>query len=121
MRDSKVSYNSQLYSEQQTVYTLRVKRGHLSKVLLSSGCIQLQGQATHGKNMVFYKATILNLWVKTLCGSNDHFHSGCLRPLENTDIYTTIHNSSKTSYEVAMKVILWLGHNIKNRVKGLQH
>ena len=39
------------------------------------------------------------------------FHRNCLRPPENTDIYVTIHNSSKKkySYEVAMKIVLWLG------------
>ena len=32
MRQTKVSCNSQLYSEHQTVYTLRVKKSHPSKV-----------------------------------------------------------------------------------------
>lgn len=34
-------------------------------------------------------------------------HRGCLRPLGDTVVYVMIHNSSKLSYEVAMKV-LWL-------------
>ena len=37
------------------------------------------------------------------------FHRGHLRPLENTDIFTMIHNISKISYEVALKIILWWG------------
>ena len=38
------------------------------------------------------------------------FHSGWPRPLENTDIYIAIQNSSKNySYEIETKIISWLG------------
>jgi hypothetical protein len=37
------------------------------------------------------------------------------------DIYIMIHNSGKVSYEVAMKIILWLGqHNARNCIKGIK-
>lgn len=50
---TKVLWNSQLYSEPQTVYTLRVRGGHMSKVLMNSRYMQSQGQVAHGRNMVF--------------------------------------------------------------------
>ena len=36
-------------------------------------------------------------------GVEQPFQRGHLRPLENTDIYIMIHNSSKISYEAATK------------------
>jgi hypothetical protein len=35
------------------------------------------------------------------------FHRGPLIPPENTETYITIHNHDKSSYKVAMKIILW--------------
>ena len=32
MRDNKVSCNHQFYSEHQTIYTIRVRKSHMSKV-----------------------------------------------------------------------------------------
>lgn len=46
---NKVSRSGPLYPESQTVYTLRVKKDHMSKVPLSSRCMQSQGQVTCGK------------------------------------------------------------------------
>lgn len=46
MKQTKVSRNSQLYSGPQTIYVLRVKQGHMSKVHVSSNCVQSQGQGT---------------------------------------------------------------------------
>lgn len=46
-RQTKVSCNSELYSGHQTVYTLTIKRGHLSKVI-SSSCVQSQGHTICG-------------------------------------------------------------------------
>jgi hypothetical protein len=42
---TKASGNSQLYSEPQTMYTLRAKKGHLSEILMGSSYIQSQTQA----------------------------------------------------------------------------
>lgn len=47
---TKVSCNIQLYSESQTIYTLRVKRGPMRKALMSS---RSQGQVSHSKNHAF--------------------------------------------------------------------
>lgn len=52
---TKVSYNSQLYSESQTIYTLKAKKGHMNKIRMSSSCIQPQKQVTHGKNTYFHR------------------------------------------------------------------
>ena len=49
MRQTKVSCNSQLYSEPQKIYTLKVRKGHMNKILISLSYIQLQGKATCGK------------------------------------------------------------------------
>ena len=49
----KFSCHSQLYSKHRTIYTLKVKKGHLGKVLLSASCKQSQEQATHGNSMFF--------------------------------------------------------------------
>lgn len=38
---------------------------------------------------------VLSLWVATPFGVEQPFHRGHLKPLENTDIYVTIHSSSK--------------------------
>jgi hypothetical protein len=38
---------------------------------------------------------VLSLWVKTPFEVEQTFHKDHLKPLENTDIYITIHNSSK--------------------------
>ena len=44
------------------------------------------------------KTLALNLWVAIpLKGVKCPFHRGHLRPLENTDIYILIYNSSKTT------------------------
>jgi hypothetical protein len=41
---------------------------------------------------------VLNIWLTTsLWGFKGHFHRGHLRPLETTNNYITIHNSSKTT------------------------
>lgn len=45
-------------------------------------------------------APALSLWVATPLGI---LSQGSLIPLENMDIYITIHNSSQISYEVTMK------------------
>lgn len=46
------------------------------------------------------------------------FHRAHLRPLENTEIYITIHDN----YEIATKVIYgWSRHNVRNCVKMSQH
>lgn len=37
----------------QTVYTPRVRKNPLSKVPVSSSCVQSQGQAARGRNVVF--------------------------------------------------------------------
>lgn len=37
------------------------------------------------------------------------FHRGCLKLLENTDIYITIQNQQNYSYEGTTKVTLWVG------------
>lgn len=39
-KETKLSLNSQPYSAPQTVCTLRVKKGHMSKVLMSSSCVK---------------------------------------------------------------------------------
>lgn len=49
MRQTKVSCSSELHSEHQSIDTLRIKRNHRSKVLMSSSCIQSQGQAAAAK------------------------------------------------------------------------
>ena len=49
------SHNSQLYLEHQTIYTPRAKNDHISKVLMSSSCIQSQGQVPCSKNMLFHR------------------------------------------------------------------
>ena len=59
----------------------------------------------HPMAVIYSRAVILNLWVLT-------FHRDHLTPLEYTHIYIMNHNSSKSSYEVATKVILWLGSNV---------
>lgn len=46
-------------------------------------------------NISVYRAAVFNLWVKTPLGIKQLFHRGYLRLLENTDIYVTIHNTSK--------------------------
>jgi hypothetical protein len=57
----------------------------------------------------------LNLWVETPLGGpkSTYFTWGGLRLLESIDIFTVIFNSNKimlvNCYEVAMKIILWLG------------
>ena len=42
--DYKVSRSSQLYSEHQTIYTLRVKRSHMSKVYNHEGKMHMAGK-----------------------------------------------------------------------------
>jgi hypothetical protein len=50
----------------------------------------------------------LSLWFATW-GIDQSFHRGHLKLLGNTDIYITIHKSSKiTTTEVLTKIILWL-------------
>ena len=54
-------------------------------------------------------------------GDKRPFHRGCLRPLENMDIYITIHNSGKiTASEVAMKIILLLGSPQHEELLGIR-
>lgn len=45
---------------------------------------------------------------------------GCLRPLENTDVYITI-NNSKISYEVGIETMVGGHHDMKNCIEGSQH
>lgn len=59
---------------------------------------------TDNSRAVFSTYGLWPLW-----GGEQLCHRGRLRPSENTDIHTTIHSSSKNSYEVTMKVRLWLG------------
>lgn len=55
------------------------------------------------------RAVVLDLWVPTPLGKvKQPLHRGLLRPLESIDIYM-ITNSSKISYKVAVKIILWVG------------
>jgi hypothetical protein len=56
-------------------------------------------------------------------GIKQSFHRGHVRPLENTDIYISIYNSTKISYEVAINIILWLGGSLHMRyyIKSSQH
>lgn len=69
MRQTKVSCNSWLYSETQKVCTLRVKKGHLNKVFMSSRYIQPQGQAVCSKNNVFFfPIEAYKGWFKHLIG-----------------------------------------------------
>ena len=56
MRWAKVSRNSQFYLDYQTVYTLKVKKDHVNKVLTSPSYIQSHGQASCGKNMFSIEA-----------------------------------------------------------------
>jgi len=56
MRLTKVSCSSQLYPEPRRIYTPRVKKGHMSKVLMSSSCIQSQRQLHLAKKMFFIEA-----------------------------------------------------------------
>ena len=56
MRWAKVSCNSQFYLDYRAVYTLRVKKDHVNKILMSSSCIQSHGQASCGKNMFSIEA-----------------------------------------------------------------
>lgn len=42
MRQSGVSFNRQLYLEHQTIYTLKVKQGHMSKIHMRSNHIETQ-------------------------------------------------------------------------------
>lgn len=52
---------------------------------------------------------VLNLWAADSLGLKRPFHRGFLKPSGNTDVYSMIHKSSKVSYDVPMKIILWLG------------
>ena len=61
MRWTEVSCNSQLYSEHQTVYTLKVTKVHVSKVLMGSGRIQSQVQATCGEKIHFFHSGLI--WI----------------------------------------------------------
>lgn len=54
-RQTKVSCHTQHYSESQTIYILRVKKGHMSNVHMISNSIQPQGQATFDKNVSFHR------------------------------------------------------------------
>jgi hypothetical protein len=54
MRWTKVSCNSQLYSEPRTIYTLRVKKGHMSKVLMSSTEYNFKDKAHMAKTWVYF-------------------------------------------------------------------
>lgn len=60
MKQAKVSYKCKLYSEPQTIYTLRVKKGHMSKVTISSSYIESQVQAACGKSIFFHKDYLNN-------------------------------------------------------------
>ena len=65
---------------------------------LALGCLILYLNLNLG---YVYDAKILalNLWLTTpLKGVKCPFHGGHLRPLENTDIYIIIYNSSKTTF-----------------------
>lgn len=53
-RQTKVSCHTQHYSEPQTIYILRVKKGHMNNVHMISNSIQPLGQATFGKNVSFH-------------------------------------------------------------------
>ena len=60
--------------------------------------------------MVFSMLVVLNLWVMTPLGIKQSFNRGYLRLSENTDIYIMIPGNSKNySFEIATKIILWLG------------
>ena len=61
-----------------------------------------------------FKTAVLKLQVQTA------FHRGLHIMSYISDICFVIHNSNKNySYEVAMKIILWLGqHNVRNCIKG---
>ena len=65
-------------------------------------------QSTPSTSTNSSKAVVLNLWIMTPFGIKQPIHRSHLRSLENTDIYIMVHNSSKISYEIATKIILWL-------------
>lgn len=72
MRQIKVSYSSQVYSEQQVIYILGVKSSHWN--------IQPEGQATCDKTMVFHRstwitATEVNSLLSATPGRSLHTHS----------------------------------------------
>lgn len=43
------------------------------------------------------RAVVLNLWVRPLWRVKQHFHRSHLSPLGNSNIYMTIHDSSKST------------------------
>ena len=69
---------------------------NLCKCKTETGGSQVQGQPElHSEICQERQTLVLNLWVKTPLGVDQVFHRGRLRPSENTDIYITIHDSSK--------------------------
>lgn len=66
---------------------------------------------------------VLNLWVKTPLGVERLFHSGRLKPSENTDVYVTIHNRAKLQLLSTNEnnFIIGCHQNTRNRIKGSQH
>lgn len=64
---------------------------------------------------------ILNLGHATSLGTEWPFHRSHLKPLENTDISITIHNSSKLQvWSSQGNNFIVGGHNTRNCIKGLQ-
>jgi hypothetical protein len=76
--------------------------------------------ASHG-GVCYYKAVVLNLWVETPLGVGQPFTEFTYQISLILAINITIHNSSKNySYEVTMKITLWLGrhYNMRYCIKG---
>jgi hypothetical protein len=77
----------------------------------------------NGNQKKTLQSAFLKLWAMTSWGVEPFSQRGHMRPLEISDIYITIHNSSKIkSYEVATKIILWLGghHKMRIYIRGSQ-
>jgi hypothetical protein len=59
--------------------------------------------------VILPRPVVLNLWVATQL-----LHKNHLTTLENTSIYIMIHKQNY-SYEVARKIILWLGQEASHQ------
>lgn len=72
------------------------------RILFQEHFENFTGWPTAGKKTSYglecYASKVLNMWATTpLTMVEQSFHGGCIRPLQNTDIY-----------EIATKIILWL-------------
>ena len=47
---------------------------------------------------IFSRLGVFNLWITVPLRVKQFLHRGHLKPLENTDIYITTHNSSKITF-----------------------